>query len=730
MTDDGRVHRAGTVVSPDGRWIAWHDKDLNLRVRDLEKKETRTLATTRQETFSDLTFGPGSEWLAYVEIGDNQFQQIKLCELATGAITTVTSDRVVSYAPAFAAEGDWLYFLSDRHFESLVGSPWGDYAPEAALVRQTGLFAVDLTGRRPSPFRPDDELTDEAKSDDEGEDAESEEAADGEPDDGDELENGDADGDDDDAADDEDADEEDESPVWQLDGIMQRAIAISIGTADRGGLMASESALFWLETDVAPGSRPTLKAVAIEGKAKPKVVTVASKVSGVVMSADRKKLLVRSGNTISIVDAKAAKADLGKSAVDLSGWSFSLDPREEYRQIFAEAWRLHRDFFYDPEMHGVDWPAMRDKYTPLVERIGCREELNDLISQLVGELSALHTYVVRGDKRSGPESVNQGTLGARLSRDDAAGGWRIDTIYTGNADYPEQRAPLGRLDLEIEPGAIITHINGVATSSVPDPGVLLRGQAGRPVRLRIVDTNAAEPRDVLVTAISTRAERGLRYDHWTEGRRQHVETTGGGDVGYVHVRSMGGGNFAQDFMRNFYPVFNRQGLIVDVRHNTGGNIDSWILEKLIRQAWMYWQGRAGDPTWNMQYAFRGHIVVLCDERTASDGEAFCAGFRRLGLGKVIGTRTWGGEIWLSFSNVLVDRGLASAAEYGVYGPEGEWLIEGHGFVPDIEVDALPHAAYLGVDAPLDAAIAHLQELIKADPRPVPPPPPHPDLSVK
>jgi tricorn protease len=181
---------------------------------------------------------------------------------------------------------------------------------------------------------------------------------------------------------------------------------------------------------------------------------------------------------------------------------------------------------------------------------------------------------------------------------------------------------------------------------------------------------------------------------------------------------------------DFYPVFNRKGLIIDVRHNGGGNIDSWILEKLLRKAWFYWQPRVGNPTWNMQYSFRGHAVVLCDEWTGSDGEAFTEGFRRLGLGKVIGTRTWGGEIWLSFDTWLVDKGIASAAEDGVYGPEGKWLIEGHGVDPDQIVDNLPHSTFNGEDAQLQAAIHDLQEQIRLQPVTVPPHPPYPNKSLK
>jgi tricorn protease len=182
--------------------------------------------------------------------------------------------------------------------------------------------------------------------------------------------------------------------------------------------------------------------------------------------------------------------------------------------------------------------------------------------------------------------------------------------------------------------------------------------------------------------------------------------------------------------RDFYPIFNRQGIILDFRHNNGGNIDSIILEKLIRKAWFYWKGRVGDPYPNMQYAPRGHMVALCDQDTASDGEAVIEGFRRLGLGKIIGMRTWGGEIWLSSFNRLSDGGLARAPMTGVYGPEREWLIEGHGVEPDIVVDNLPHATFNGEDAQLDAAIEYLLEEIRKDPREVPSPPPYPDKSFE
>jgi tricorn protease len=288
---------------------------------------------------------------------------------------------------------------------------------------------------------------------------------------------------------------------------------------------------------------------------------------------------------------------------------------------------------------------------------------------------------------------------------------------------------LAKPHLSIFEGDILEAINGVSVLTVPDWRSLLRNQAGKPARLRIWSRRSKRTEEKMVTPITSREERELRYDEWEYTRRMRVEAAGDGSIGYLHLRAMGGGDYSS-WAQNYYPVFNRQGLIIDVRNNRGGNIDSWILEKLMRKAWFYWQGRVGNPVWNMQYAFRGHMVVLCNEFTASDGEAFAEGFRRLGLGKVIGTRTWGGEIWLSYNNWLVDKGIASAAEYGVYGPEGEWLIEGHGVEPDIVVDNLPHETFLGRDAQLAAAIKHLKDLIAKDPRAVPAAPTYPDKSFK
>jgi tricorn protease len=512
-------------------------------------------------------------------------------------------------------------------------------------------------------------------------------------------------------------------------GIQGRITEVPVPAGNFSSLSTDGKRLYFVSRESRYGGKASLRSLMIDGTGAPPE-TFMDEINGYELSLDRKKILVRKGNDLYVVDAGAkAPQDLSKSAVNLKSWSFSLDPREEWRQMFIEAWRLERDYFYDHRMHAIDWPAMRDKYLPLVDRVTDRAELSDILAQMVGELSALHIFVRGGDMRRGSDDVEPASLGAVLIRDENRGGFRVEHVYRTDPDIPAELSPLAQPDVGVEEGEIIEAVNGVPALSLPDIAQALRNQAGKQVMLHVVPQDAGKAaRDVIATPISLTREADLRYDEWEYTRRLEVEKLGGGKLGYVHLRAMGGGNMAE-WAREFYPVFNRDGLIIDVRHNNGGNIDSWVLEKLLRRAWVYWQPRVGKPTWNMQYAFRGHVVVLCDENTASDGELFAEGVRRLGIGKIVGTRTWGGEIWLSSNNFLVDRGIATAAETGVYGPGGEWVIEGHGVDPDIIVDNLPYATFKGRDAQLEAAVKYLQEEIRRKPVPVPAAPAYPDKSL-
>jgi tricorn protease len=711
LTDDAKVLRWDGIPSADGRYIAHTNKDQELWLYDTQTKKNTRLAVNKDGGFGDVRWSPDGKWLAYAAPADNQFDQIYLYSVESGKATAITSDRYDSESPTWSPDGKWLYFLSDRNLQTSVFSPWGSRAPEPYFDKQTMIFALALSPNERWPFQPDDELGGARRTTIPADSTPKTPAPDSiKP----------------------PAARQGVPPAPRLtvtlDGIERRILEVPVPPGNYGLLSTDGKRLYYVSYDRGPLARPQLMSLPIENK-DPKPETFMADIRGYELSLDGKKMLVRRNNDLYVVDAgPKAPADLSKAQVNLSNWVIHFEPRDEWRQEFVDAWRLERDYFYDRGMNGVDWPAMRQHYGPLVERVTDRAELSDLLSQMVGELSALHIFVYGGDIRRGTDLVSPGSLGARLERDDRAGGYRVDHIYENDPDMPRDLSPLARYGVDVHEGDVIEAINGIPTLSVADVGSLLRDEADKQVLLKVKPKTGAD-REVVVTPINQQREQNLRYSEWEYTRRLAVDKKSSDQIGYVHLRAMGPNDIAQ-WARDFYPDFNRQGLIIDVRHNNGGNIDSWLLERLMRKAWFYWQSRTGNPTWNMQYAFRGHVVVLTDENTASDGEAFSEGFRRLGLGKVIGTRTWGGEIWLSSSNNLVDRGIATAAETGVYGPERQWLIEGHGVDPDIVVDNEPHATFLGNDAQLDAAIAYLQGEIKAHPVPVPPPPPYPNKSLK
>ena len=686
------------AVSPDGKSVVYHDKDLNMYLLDINAKSKKLIGTAAFG-YGNMSWSPDSKWITYEDIADNQNVYIVLYNVATGSRQAITTKRLDSYNPVWSPDKKWLFFLSDREFKPSVYSPWGSRQPEPYYEFTTKIYGLALQEGILPEFLGKNELSKqdakEVDKDNSPKKSKKKKKTD--------IKN------------------DDESIKIDLSGLASRLYEWPVPGKNINSLAVNDKYIYWSERNGANIKKSAIYAIKIADK-KPEPKLVIKDAGFFLISADGKKLLVSKKDNLFVAEANGSKVDETKTKVKFNGWKFKIDPVEEWKQMMVDAWRLERDYFYDPALHGNNWQEVLDRHLPLVERVTDRYELDDLMASMVGELSALHTFVYGGDKRSAPENINMASLGARLEK--VSGGYRIAHIYQSDPDYPSGLSPLAKPELKVIEGDIITAINGV---NLRDniPATLLANQQGKEVRISIQSTVNGSY-DAIVKPISSRSERDLRYNDWEYSRRQIVEQKGNENIGYIHLRAMGGNNYTE-FLKNFYPVFNRQGLIIDVRDNRGGNIDSWVLEKLMRKAWFYFQPRAGGNTWNMQYAFRGHMVVLINAGTASDGEAFAEGFRRLGLGKLIGTRTWGGEIWLTSSNRLVDNGIATAAEFGVYA-DGKWLIEGIGVIPDIEVDNLPYATFQGEDNQLDYAIKYLQDLIKQDPRPVPPHPPYPDKS--
>ncbi len=468
-----------------------------------------------------------------------------------------------------------------------------------------------------------------------------------------------------------------------------------------------------------------------------------------------------------------------KNIVDTDQWSLSIWPKLEYQQMYSDAWRMLRDYYYDKNMGGVDWMEVHSRYLPLVSRCGRREELDDVLKQMAAELSALHVFVYGGEYNdpmhgnSALASMNAiASVGAVLERSAEWKGYIVREVPEIDPDFnpldgSSIYSPLSERTLRMSgqrglaPGDVIVAVNGESVMNVPDIHMLMRGLAGRSIRLDVLrlkskssfsigrkrkltegeDDEGIEAEPVIVVPISGEQAENLRYAAWEWKTRQlakNLAKQNGFTVGYTHLRSMSGAEGEDSFVRGFYPDFDKDALIVDVRHNHGGNIDSWLLDTLQRKAWSFWQGRATNITtgglgWDEQFAFRGHIIILIDEKTSSDGEGFSRGISELGLGKLVGTRTWGGGIWLSSDNHLVDGGIATAPEYGTYNANFGWGlgIEQMGVEPDIEVDNDPRKTFDGRDEQLEMGIQVLKEWLEAEPIVLPQDPgPHKDMSLR
>lgn len=683
-------------VSPNEKWIAYSDKNDLLRVADVATGTVKFSYDSAYAGNFGINWSPDSRFLTYTIGIENLNTQIRILDLNSMQSMAITTSRLDSYNPVWSADSNFFYFVSARNLKTKVFSPWGARQPEPYYSEVENIYALPLDTAVRFPFLPIDSwLADTAFTPvDSAQRAELVKA-------------------------------KNRQGVRHRD--WSRAVKslyqVPVKSSNLGRFDAADGYLYWIDN----GSDPTnpsgkLYALKIAESKKYEPVELASDVALFNLSANKKKIMVAFKNrTIVVADANGAKLNPAENKLELNNWSFVINPVEDWKQMYEDAWRMMRDYFYDRNLHHVNWMQIHDQYAPLVERLTDRYEFDNLISQVVGELSALHTFVYGGDKRTSPDQIAVGFLGAQLEQNER--GAIIRHIYKNDVDFPDLSSPINKPELRIKEGDIITAVNNIPVTGVADISELLSNKVNVPVKVSL--TRNGKAYDQVVKPISASDEFNLQYGEWELARREMVDKLGNNEIGYVHLRAMGSGDM-DAFVKQYYPVFNRKGLILDVRHNNGGNIDSWILEKLMRKSWMYWQGRSGGPIWNMQYAFRGPMVLLCDQETASDGEAITEGFRRLGLGKVIGMRTWGGEIWLSSDNRLVDNGIATAAETGVYGPEGKWLIEGHGVDPDIVVDNLPFETFKGKDAQLEYAVDYLKKQIKEHPVEQPKTPPYPD----
>ena len=435
-------------------------------------------------------------------------------------------------------------------------------------------------------------------------------------------------------------------------------------------------------------------------------------------------MLVKIKKEYAIIDLPKDKLETKDHELKLAGLDMQLDRHAEWTQIYNEAWRHMRDFFYAPNMNGVDWKAMRDKYAALVPFVNHRNDLTYLIGELIADLNNGHAYVAGGE-RPDLQRIKLGLLGAELSRDPTSKAYKIDRILPGENWNKHARSPLTAIGVNVKPGDYILAVNGIPVSTLPNLYDALIGTADKQVILRVNSKPADDgARDVTVVPVAD--ESPLYYKAWIQKNVDEVTKKTNGEVGYIHIPDMGQPGL-NEFTKQYFPQIKKKGLIVDVRGNGGGFVSPLVIERLRRALVMVEIARNGTPQTNPPQTFIGPMVALCDEFSASDGDIFPYRFKAMGLGKLIGKRTWGGVVGIRNPLPLTDGGQLFRPEFAPYSKEGKgWVIEGHGVDPDIVVDNDPAKEFKGEDQQLNRAIEEIQADLKTKRYDLPPVPPYPN----
>ncbi len=676
--------------SPDGAYLAYADHTHRLYVVDLKANRRHEVDSCRQSEITEYAWSPDGRWLAYAKTNDLEFGSIFVYDTRAKRSHQVTGWTTNDASPTWDPEGRYLYFLSARTIDPVIGET--DF--EAVVVNATRPYAILLRKDVPNPLSSRAGFPGVTKAED--------------PD----AQGGGG------AKDQGEREPKPPAPVEiDFDGLSDRIVELPVRPGQYTRPMATKKKLFFLSWPLRgiareeedPGPIATLMAYDLEEKkARPFLHGVSSYDLAPLAS---KLAVMRRRGEISVVSADSPpKGNLARVKVSLDGMVVELDPREEWRQIFLEAWRGMRDFYWDAHMHGLDWPAVRDQYAALLPRLATRDDLHDLVAELIGELATSHTYVWGGDRGREVPRHSVGLLGARMRREGRV--FRVEHIYRGDpAD--RVRSPLEEPGVGVREGDYLLAINHEPF----DPRTPFEASLVNLANRRIVLTVNSRPdtlgaRDVVVTPL--RDDQELLYADWVRRNREYVAEKTGGTVGYVHIPDMGGRGLVA-FHRWFFPQLDKEGMVIDVRWNGGGFVSQLILARLSRRLISWDRSRSGATYTYPWRVLNGPFVVLTNEHAGSDGDVFPEAVQLLNLAPVIGKRSWGGVIGIRGGRPTVDGGAVTHPEFAWWDRRRGWGLENRGVEPDIEVENLPHDVARGIDAQLDRAIEEVLRLRAARP---------------
>jgi tricorn protease len=699
--DVGRPHAIRVSPTKDEIALTNHRQEL-MRI-DLDSGERTVIEQSQYGPIAGFDWSPDGRWIAYSFAPSLRVRVIKLYDSESGEIHQATEPLLQDYAPVFDPEGKYLYFLAARVFDPVYDNMHFDLN----FPKGVRPYAITLRKDLPSPFVPEPRGFEE-KKDEEKEDQSDDPAADEEKQEGEE--------------------QEELKVTIDLDGIADRIVAFPVEESKYGRIDAVKGRVFytvypvegardmeWFEQEVP--AKATLKVFELE---KLKESVFIDRITSFKLSGDGSALACRIGRKLRVIQAKRDPSQKlptedkpGRESgwIDLSRIKGSIEPPQEWQQMFHEAWRLQRDYFWVEDMSGVDWERVLQRYEPLVARVASRSEFSDLMWEMQGELGTSHCYELGGDYRPEPQ-YKLGFLGADLAYEPEYDAYRFVRVLRGDVWDEKFASPLRRPGVNVEEGMLLLAIGGQRVGRNLHPHELLVSQAGQEVQLTVAESDGGSARTVCVKALGN--EMPVRYRDWVERNRQYVHEKSGGQVGYIHVPDMGPDGYAE-FHRYFLLELDHKGLIVDVRFNGGGHVSALLLEKLARQRLGYdltrWMSHSPYP----EESVCGPMVALTNEQAGSDGDIFSHSFKLMKLGKLIGRRTWGGVIGIWPRNWLVDGGLTTQPEFSFWFRDVGWDVENYGTDPDIEVDITPQDYARGVDTQLDRALEEVLKEIEENP---------------
>ncbi len=699
ITTGGGVYRFGPVWSPDSKKLLYWDKLHKLWYVSVEDKKPILVDTADYADITDGSWSPDSLWLAYSKTHRRGSNDVFLYSLGTKKISQLSAGFYNETNPVFDANGKYLYFISTRYFFPSIGQldqRFNYYATD-------GVFALTLKADEQSPFKPqsDEEKPAEEKKDEKKDDKKSGDAKPAGQKSDEQKE---------------EKKEEAAKPIQiDLDGLGSRIAPVPIEPGILTGLAARKDKFFYIATPQEarqfgrndPSPKNVLHVYDVD-KREDKVLLEG--IDGYDVDKEGKKVIYKAGPVYGIVEATPGKAKVGEGKLNLSGLQVKVDPREEWRQIFREAWRIERDFYWDPEMTGHDWKKIGARYEALLPWVAHRSDLNYLIGEMISELSTSHTYVGGGDQPQKPR-VSVGMLGADFEPD--GGYYRITKIYPGENWNDATRSPLTEPGLKVKAGDYLISVDGQEARANQDVYSYFQDLAGKLVSLKINNKPGSDGAWE-ITVKPAGNEAGMRYLDWIAANRRKVEEATGGRIGYMHVPDTTiPGIIAFD--KQFTAQLDKDGIIVDERDNSGGQIPDFYTEKLKRQLLALVAPRdTKDIPWPPVGIF-GPKVMIVNELAGSGGDAFPWFFHREKIGPIVGTRTWGGLVGIGNVQPLRDGGFVTAPGFGFWSTDngGEWIVENHGVDPDYPVPQRPDLVVSGHDPQLEKAIDLAKEALKS-----------------